>query len=121
MVRHAKLVGLDADDVPHTYAEVDHFVGNAQLASTPAAREGMRYVLSPPMPLPLRPLWAIAAAAAVAILPGHIRDLYGIPWVAPATPVVRTSTTAILKTWKALFPPPPPVREALERAARLAA
>jgi uncharacterized protein (DUF2236 family) len=121
MVRHAKLVGLDANDVPHTYTEVDHFVSTAPLALTPAAREGMRYVLSPPMPLPLRPLWAIAAAAAVAILPGPIRDLYGIPWVAPATPVVRASTTAVLKAWKTLFPPPPPVREALERAARLAA
>jgi uncharacterized protein (DUF2236 family) len=121
MVRHAELVGLGAEDAPHTYAEVDDYVTNAQLALTPAAREGMQYVLHPPMPLPLRPLWTIPAVAAVAILPGHIRDLYGIPWVAPVTPVVGVSTAAVLKVIKALFPPPPPVREALERAARLAA
>ncbi|CAN5682019.1 oxygenase MpaB family protein [soil metagenome] len=122
MIRHAELVGLSADDVPHTYAEVDEYVtSSAGLALTPAAREGMRYVLSPPMPVALRPLWSIPAVAAVAILPKRIRDLYGIPWLAPATPVVRASTTAVLKTLKALFPPPPAVREALERAARLAA
>jgi uncharacterized protein (DUF2236 family) len=121
MVRHAELVGLRAEDVPHTYAEVDHYVATAPIALTPAAREGMRYVLRPPMPLPLRPLWTIPAVAAVALLPGHIRDLYGIPWVAPATTLVRASTTAALRAMKALFPPPPPVREALERATRLAA
>jgi len=121
MVRHAELVGLGAEDVPHTYAEVDRYVTTAELALTPAAREGMSYVLRPPMPLALRPLWTIPAAAAVAILPRHIRDLYGIPWVAPATPVVAASTSALLKAIRALFPPPPPVREALERAARLAA
>jgi len=122
MIRHAELVGLSADEVPHTYAEVDEYVTRGDgLALTPDAREGMRYVLSPPMPAALRPLWSIPAVAAVAILPPPIRDLYGIPWLAPATPVVRASTTAILKTFKALFPPPPAVREALERAARLAA
>jgi uncharacterized protein (DUF2236 family) len=122
MIRHAELVGLSAGDVPHTYAEVDEYVtSDAGLALTPAARQGMRYVLSPPMPVALRPLWSIPAVAAVAILPKHIRDLYGIPWLAPATPVVRASTTAVLKALKALFPPPPAVREAVERAARLAA
>ncbi len=122
MIRHAELVGLSGDDVPNTYADVDEYVtSGAGLALTPAAREGMRYVLSPPMPVALRPLWSIPAVAAVAILPKHIRDLYGIPWLTPATPVVRASTTAFLKTLKALFPPPPAVREALERAARLAA
>jgi uncharacterized protein (DUF2236 family) len=122
MVRHAELVGLSANEVPRTFAEVDDYLRSYEgLAVTPAAREGMSYVLSPPMPLLLRPLWGIPAAAAIAILPGHIRDLYGIPWPAPATPVVRATTIALLKSLKAMFPPPPPVREALARAERLAA
>lgn len=121
MVRHAQLVGIEAVDVPHTYADLDEYVSSAELTLTPAAKEGMRYVLSPPMPLALRPLWSIPAVAAVAILPSRVRDLYGLPWLAPAAPVVRASTTVALKTMKALFPPPPAVREALERAARLAA
>lgn len=122
MVRHAELVGLQADDVPHTYAEVDNYLtGYKGLALTSPAREGISYVLSPPMPLLLRPLWAIPAVAAVAILPPRVRDLYGIPWLEPATPLVRTSTLALLRSFKALFPPPPPVREALARAERLAA
>jgi len=121
MVRHAQLVGLDAADVPDTYADLDEYVSSAELMLTPAAKEGMRYVLGPPMPLALRPLWSIPAVAAVTILPSRVRDLYGLPWLAPAAPVVRASTTVVLKTMKALFPPPPVVREALERAARLAA
>lgn len=122
MVRHAELVGLSAEDVPHTFAEVDDYLmGYEGLALTPAAREGMSFVLAPPMPALLKPLWAIPAVAALAILPPHIRDLYGIPWPAPATPAVRASTTALLKTLKTLLPPPPPVREAMARARRLAA
>ncbi|MGH2699683.1 MAG: oxygenase MpaB family protein [Actinomycetota bacterium] len=122
MVRHAELVGLSADDVPRSYAEVDSYLANYEgLALTPAAREGMSYVLNPPMPLALRPLWSIPAVASIAILPEDVRDLYGIPWFRPATPLVRASTTALLQTVKLLLPPPPPVREALERAERLAA
>ncbi|MGH2752425.1 MAG: oxygenase MpaB family protein [Actinomycetota bacterium] len=121
MVGHAELVGLSAPDVPRSYSEVhDYVTGYEGLALTPAALEGMRYVLSPPMPLPLRPLWTIPAAAAVAILPDEVRALYGIPWFAPAGSLVRTSTAALLKALKSLWPPPPPVREALARAERLA-
>jgi uncharacterized protein (DUF2236 family) len=122
MVRHAELVGLSADEVPHTYAEVDEYLTTFDgLALTPAAREGMSYVLSPPMPLALRPLWSIAAVASIAILPDKVRDLYGIPWFRPATPIVRAATTALLKTARLVLPPPPPVRAALERAERQAA
>jgi uncharacterized protein (DUF2236 family) len=122
MVRHAELVGLSADEVPHSFSEVDEYLTNFDgLALTPAAREGMSYVLTPPMPIALRPLWSIAAVASIAILPERVRDLYGIPWFQPATPIVRASTTALLKTARFLLPPPPTVRAALERAERLAA
>jgi len=122
MVRHAELVGLQAEDAPHNFAELDAYVtSRTELALTPAAREGMSYILAPPIPLALKPLWSIPAFAAIAILPEDIRDLYGIPWFKPATPFVRTSTSALLRSLRLLVPPPPPVREALARAERLAA
>ena len=122
MVAHAELVGLASEDVPRNYAEVDEYLnGFSGLALTPDAREGMGYVLSPPMPLALKPLWTIPALAAVAILPDRVRALYGMPWFAPAAPLVRAATVVLLKSLKALFPPPPSVREALGRAERLAA
>jgi uncharacterized protein (DUF2236 family) len=121
MVRHAELVGLDADDVPHSTRELsDYLRGFEGLALTPAAREGVRYILLPPTPLALRPLWTVAAAGTVAILPAKVRRLYGFHWVAPATPAMRTATYAFLRAAKLLLPAPPAVREALERADRLA-
>jgi uncharacterized protein (DUF2236 family) len=117
MVKHAELVGLAPEDVPHTMAELRVYLDSATgLALTPAARDGMRYVLAPPMPPLARPLWAVLATAAVAILPAWVRDLYGLPWVGVATPAVRVTTRALLTTFKTLVPPPPPVREAHARA-----
>lgn len=122
MVRHAELVGLRAQDVPHSVDDLRDYLRSFEgLALTPAAREGVRYVLAPPMPLTLRPLWSVAAAGAVAVLPRKVRELYGFPWLPPATVAVRAATYAFLRAAKLLLPPPPPVREALERAERLAA
>jgi uncharacterized protein (DUF2236 family) len=117
MVRSAELVGLGADDVPHTLAELrDYLRGVQDLQPTPAAKEGIKYVLSPPMPLPARPLWAIPATAAVAILPRWARRMYGLSWFAPVDPAVRISTFGLFRTMKLLLPPPPPVRDAYRRA-----
>ncbi|MGH2736136.1 MAG: oxygenase MpaB family protein [Actinomycetota bacterium] len=122
MVAHAELVGLKDHDVPHDMSALRDYLRSFDgMALTPAARAGVKYVLAPPMPLALRPLWAIPAAAAVALLPRKVRDLYGLPWSEVATPVVRLYTRTTLSALKTLFPPPPPVREALARAERLAA
>jgi hypothetical protein len=86
------------------------------LQLTPAAKEGMGYVLSPPMPLAVRPLWALPATAAVAILPRWARRMYGLPWLGPLHPAVRISTFGLSRAVKLLLPPPPPVRDAYERA-----
>ena len=70
MVRAAELVGLAREDVPQTYRQIrEHIAEVSCLQPTSAAKEGMGYVLRPPMPLPARPLWALPATAAVAILP----------------------------------------------------
>lgn len=122
MVRHAELVGLAAKDVPQSANDLRDYLRSFEgLALTPPAREGVRYVLAPPMPVALRPLWTVAAAGAVALLPTTIRELYGFPSLPPATATVRAATYLFLRAAKLLLPPPPPVREALERAERLAA
>lgn len=121
MVRAAELVGLHAEDVPARMDDLRDYLHGQELVMTPAAKEGLRYILAPPMPLPLRPLWLLPATAAVGILPGRVRKLYGLPWVAPADPAVRVSTAALFRALGILLPPPPPIRAAYARARRLAA
>ena len=116
MIRAAELVGLHDEDVPHTLAEVEDYMSNVKsLCVTPAAREGLKLVLNPPVPLAGRLVWVIPATAAVAILPPKVRDLYGLPWFEPAEPVVRLATYSLCKALRALVPPPAPVRDALRR------
>jgi uncharacterized protein (DUF2236 family) len=122
MVRAAELVGLHADDVPGDLADLRSYLrGVTNLCVTPAAREGLRLVLNPPAPLPGRVLWPIAAAAAVAILPRRVRDLYGLPWFEPAEPAVRLAAFALCRSARVLLPPPPAIKQALERARSLEA
>jgi uncharacterized protein (DUF2236 family) len=122
MVRAAELVGLARDDVPRTLAQVNDYIESVDcLEVTPAAKEGMGYVLRPPMPLPIRPLWALPATAAVAILPPRVRRMYGLPWLGPVAPAVRLSTFGLSRAVKLLLPPPPPVRAAYDRARAAAA
>lgn len=117
MVRAAELVGLPAESVPADVASLRAYLDSFRgLALTPAAREGMRLVLAPPMPAAMRPLWAIPAVAAVAILPPRVRDLYGLPWPPPATPVVRLAVWGVLRALNVTRKPPPPVRRALALA-----
>jgi uncharacterized protein (DUF2236 family) len=122
MVRAAELVGLHAEDVPRSCVDLRSYLDGATgLALTPAAKDGARYVLSPPMPLAARPLWAIPSAAAVAILPDEVRRLYGLRWWRPATPLVRAYVFAMLRVLNVALPPPPPVRKAMQRAREIAA
>ena len=118
MVSAAELVGLPAEGVPRDVASLREYLDSfAGLALTPAAREGMRVVLSPPMPAALRPLWTIPAVAAVAILPPPVRDLYGLPWPPPATPLVRVAVWGLLRALNVARKPPPPIRRALDLSA----
>jgi uncharacterized protein (DUF2236 family) len=114
MVRAAELVGLVSDQVPSTLEDLREYLSGAYrgLALSPAAKEGVRYVLSPPMPLLVRPLWAVPATAAVAILPDVVRGLYGLRWWPPATPVVRAAVFSLLRIMNVAVPRPPPVRRA---------
>jgi uncharacterized protein (DUF2236 family) len=123
MVKAAELVGLHAEDVPKTVDALRAQLHRAYegLALSPAAKEGLRYVLSPPMPLVARPLWAVPATAAVAILPDVVRSLYGLMWWPPATQVVRAAVFTLLRILNLALPPPPPVRRAMDRVGLRAA
>lgn len=118
MVTAADLAGIPPELAPKDTTELAAYLESMrpQLALTPAAREGMRVLLNPPMPLPLKPLWAVLASASVAILPPHVRDLYGLLWFPPADPALRLSMTALFRTLSAVLPGHPMVRAAQARA-----
>jgi len=121
MVTGAELAGLSPDDVPHDLATLrDYLAAATNLQATPEARRGLKFVLNPPLPPLARPLWAIPATAAVAILPARARRLYRIPWLPLASSAVRPSTFALCRAMNILLPGPPILREARERAAAAA-
>nr|MBA3349966.1 DUF2236 domain-containing protein [Actinomycetota bacterium] len=113
MVRAAELVGLRADAVPASVSELsDYLAGVTGLLLTPAAREGMEVMLSPPLPLAARPLWKLIAAATVAIMPPDLRALYGLEWFAPAGFGLRLNVAALCRALNLILPGPPQVRQA---------
>lgn len=117
MGRVAHMVGLPRRLVPATYAAVrDHVRTREGLQVTPAAREGLRFLMFPPMPLRLRPLWAVPVTAAVAILPRRIRRMYRLPWLSPATPAVRAAVLPLARVLNLTLPKAPVIRDAYERA-----
>nr|WP_239521833.1 oxygenase MpaB family protein [Geodermatophilus sabuli] len=86
-VTAAVLVGCTEADVPATTGELaDYFARvRPQLRLTPAARDAMRLVVTPPMPAwvrfltPARPAWGSLASLAVATLPQWARRMYSLP------------------------------------------
>ena len=80
--------GSGATDLPHTVAGAarsHRWRYRPELESTPAAREATRFMLlNPPVPLVLRPGYALIAAGAVALLPD-----VGPAVVAPPAPRSR--------------------------------
>jgi uncharacterized protein (DUF2236 family) len=118
MARVAEMVGLPSGRAPRTEAELRDYLRSVRdLRATPAAFEGLRVVLFPPMELKYRPLWAIPTTAAVAILPAYARRLYHIPWFPPAVVPVRTAVFALSRLLNAVTPTPPSLRAARERVA----
>jgi len=75
---------LDADPVPTTVAELRRVLARFELRSTPEARDALRFLMLPPMPLSVRPTYGLIAAAAVELLPLHaqleLRVVVPPPW-----------------------------------------
>jgi uncharacterized protein (DUF2236 family) len=108
-VTAAALVGIDADDVPASVAELAAYFERMrpQLAVTPAARNAYRLVVLPPMPAwvryltPAQPAWGGLASLAVALLPAWARRMYSLPGLgltdAAATPALRAFRQGLLR------------------------
>jgi uncharacterized protein (DUF2236 family) len=121
MVRVAELLGLPAAMAPRTLGELREYLrGVDGLQLTPGARESMRMIMYPPMPLPLRPLWVLPASAAVASLPRFARRMYGLPWFEPATPSVRAAVFGLTRFLNLLPIEAPEIRDAKNRLAAAA-
>jgi uncharacterized protein (DUF2236 family) len=118
MARVAEMVELPPGRAPRTEGDVrDYLLSVRGLRATPAAFEGLRVVLFPPMDLKYRPLWAIPTTAAIAIMPAYARRLYRIPWFPPVKLPVRTSVFALSRVLNLVTPTPPSLRAARERVA----
>jgi uncharacterized protein (DUF2236 family) len=121
VVRVAELLGLPAAMAPRSLGDLrDYLHGVDGLQLTPGARESMRLILAPPMPLPLRPLWVLPASAAVASLPRFARRMYGLPWFEPASPSVRAAMFGLTRFLNVLPIEAPEIREAKTRLAAAA-
>jgi uncharacterized protein (DUF2236 family) len=122
MVRVAEMVELPSGMAPRSTRDLREYLDSVRgLRVTPAAREGLRVVMFPPMSLRYRPLWAIPTTAAIAILPGYARRMYGIPWFPPAAIPVRTAVFALSRVLNLVRPTPPALRDARARVNGLAA
>jgi uncharacterized protein (DUF2236 family) len=116
MARVAELVELPSSMTPRSLADVRDYLSLVEgLRVTPAARDGLRIVLFPPMSLQYRPLWAIPTTATVSILPGWARRMYGIPWLPFAGLSVRTAVFALSRVLNLVRPEPPALRAARQR------
>ena len=122
--RAAQVVGLPADDVPGSTAELaDYFARmRPKLYATPEAVHGLIASLNPPVPLPrlLTPLKLAAppfVALSFAVLPRWARRLYGAPGL-PTTDLAATLSLRVLRRATTVLPDLP-VPPRVQRAQRL--
>lgn len=117
-VRAAELVGLRADQVPHTWAALQVYVQLAPMEASPAARRALPVLMVPPAPpgvAGFRAFWTALVVGAVAILPDRARRAYGLAWCRAAEPAVRAGLYGFLRAAKATLPTSPAVAAAHER------
>jgi uncharacterized protein (DUF2236 family) len=79
------LFGLGPADMPRTSAELSDYVeqmirSDALHVSEMARELGIRIVMRPPVPLPVRPLLELANFVTVGLLPARIRREYRLGW-----------------------------------------
>ncbi|MFJ4713873.1 oxygenase MpaB family protein [Streptomyces sp. NPDC088785] len=85
---------LGADDPPTDLSALRRRVAayRPELRATPAAREAARFLLvTPPLPWPARPAYAVLAANAAGLLPGWARR----PLLLPYVPVVEETAVRL--------------------------
>lgn len=100
----ARLVGLDPAKVPDDWASLQAYFTSVRplLRCTDAAREALRFVHLPPMPLwvqlatPARPAWVGVAGVGFALLPRWARRMYGAPGL-PTTDMAASASARGLR------------------------
>jgi uncharacterized protein (DUF2236 family) len=120
MVAAARLVGVPADMVPASAAELGRYLESVRpiLRATPAARESMAYLLDPPGLDPdVAEIWQDIREGTIASLPDWARDMYGYPVAAPLTDARRTEIRQALGVLDTVFLGEPGVLEARQRLA----
>jgi uncharacterized protein (DUF2236 family) len=119
MVRQAELVGLQAEDVPATWAQNFRFVESQRpmLQTTRTAVEALDTVLNPPLPPHRRPGWWALGQCAISLLPEHAVELYDLRRHTAAEAALRPLVAAGARLSARLLPPHPMLLQAQRRAA----
>ena len=111
---------LGVVDPPRTQAELRRTLSSyrPELAVGRQARETVRFLAWPPLPLAARPAYAVTFSAAVSMLPGFARRRLWLPVAPLAEPLaIRPAATALLRTLGWALGEHPSVAEANEVAA----
>lgn len=109
---------LGADPVPTSLEELRNVLARFELRATADARDAVRFLMFPPMPLTVRPTYALVAAAAVELLPLSVQLELRLVVPPPAGPlVVRPALRALLGTLRWALGESPTLAAARERAA----
>jgi uncharacterized protein (DUF2236 family) len=117
MMVAAELVGVPRPQVPASVAELERYVASVRpgLSCTPAAKESMAYLLDPPgLDEEIAGFWQDVRDAAIAVLPGWARQMYGYSAL-PLSPGRRTEIRQSLGVLDAMFLGQPGVLEARQR------
>jgi uncharacterized protein (DUF2236 family) len=117
MVVAARLVGVPAEQVPASAAELARYIDSVRpdLLRTPAAAESMAYLLDPPgLDEDVAEIWQDVRDGAVASLPGWARELYGYD-TAPLTEARRGEIRQALGILDTVYLGEPGVLEARQR------
>jgi uncharacterized protein (DUF2236 family) len=117
MMVAAELVGVPRPQVPASVAELERYVASVRpgLSCTPATKESMAYLLDPPgLDEEIAGFWQDVRDAAIAVLPGWARQMYGYS-APPLSPGRRTEIRQSLGVLDAMFLGQPGVLEARQR------
>jgi uncharacterized protein (DUF2236 family) len=113
-----ELVGIPPGQAPTSMAELRQYLWSAPMVLTQPAVDALAFLRDPPLgdgQHPLRPVWQLPMAGAIAILPSRVRAIYGLPWTPVVNPVVRLGVGAAFAALGRALPPPPAVVEARRR------
>ncbi|MGI9119168.1 MAG: oxygenase MpaB family protein [Acidimicrobiales bacterium] len=91
---------LGAREVPRTATELDAWLSGVrpELVAGGQAREAVRFLLVPPLPLAARAPYGVIAAAAVELLPRWARRMLWLPKAPGTSVVVRAGAGSLLRT-----------------------